>query len=257
MDDPVRYQVFQQVATITLNHPENRNAMTPAMLAKLFAALAAAVADTSVRIIVLTNTGPVFCAGADLAAGSGVSGSQGPGLSEVLTAIQDAPKPVIARIAGHAFGGGLGLVAACDFSIAADTSRFGFTEVRVGVAPAIISVFCLPKLSRADALELFITGERFDARRAQVAGLINLAVSEDELDSTLTNLLDKILLGSPKAIAAAKRLVYTVPFLSRDDALSTTATQSRELFASTEGQEGMAAFREHRKPSWATTTDAD
>ncbi len=250
MADAVQYQTSGPVATITLARPESRNALSPAVLAGLHASLGAAIADANIRAAVITNTGPVFCAGADLAGGGGVAGGENPGLPEVLAAIQDAPKPVIARIAGHAFGGGVGLAAACDLSVAANSSRFGFTEVRVGVAPAIISVFCLPKLSRGEALELFLTGERFDANRAAASGLINLAVPDDALDQTINGLVQRILLGSPAAVAAAKRLVYTVPQLPRDEALAVTATLSQQLFASPEGQEGMAAFRERRIPSW-------
>ena len=170
----VRYVVTDAVATLTMDQSHNRNALTPALMAGLAEGLEAALADESVGVIVLTNHGPAFCAGADMSGGS-PPGQAGPaggkrrgsarrdGLAELLAAIQDSTKPVVARIAGHCMGGGVGLAAACDISIAEDAARFGFTEVRVGVAPAIISVVCLPKLRRADALELFLSGERISA----------------------------------------------------------------------------------------------
>src|SRR5437870_2696286 len=151
-----------------MDQPHNRNALTPVLMSGLAQGLEAALADEAVGVIVLTNTGPAFCAGADLsgaspaaAAGAGRGrGARRDGLAELLAAIQDSTKPVVARIAGHCVAGGIGLAATCDISLADDAARFGFTEVRIGVAPAIISVVCLPKLGRADALELFLSGER-------------------------------------------------------------------------------------------------
>ena len=133
---PVRYSVAGGVATLTMDQPHNRNALTPALLSGLAAGLDAALADDGARVIVLTHAGPAFCAGADLSAGRNAASAARPGLADVLAGIQDAPKPVLARIAGHCLGGGVGLAAACDLSVAADTAWFGFTEVRVGVAPA-------------------------------------------------------------------------------------------------------------------------
>ncbi len=157
-----------------MDQPHNRNALTPALLGGLAGGLEAALADTAVRVIVLTHTGPAFCAGADLSGGGAPPAAAGAGRHPRRD--QDAPKPVVARIAGHCLGGGVGLAAACDLSIAEEAARFGFTEVRLGVAPAIISVVCLPKLRRADALELFLSGERISAGRAAEVGLITRAV---------------------------------------------------------------------------------
>src|SRR6266699_6824225 len=171
----VRYAVQDAVATLTMDQPHNRNALTPALLDGLADGLAAALADHAARVVVLTHTGPAFCAGADLSAGRGAAPPR-TGLAEILAGIQDAPKPVLARIAGHCVAGGVGLAAACDLSIASGTARFGFTEVRIGVAPAIIAVICLPKLRRADALDLFLSGERISAARAAEVGLITRAV---------------------------------------------------------------------------------
>jgi len=163
---------------------------------------------------------------------------------------------VVARIAGHCVAGGIGLAAACDISIADDAARFGFTEVRIGVAPAIISVVCLPKLRRADALELFLSGERISAARAAEVGLITRAVPAADLDAEVAAVVARVLAGGPSALAAAKRLVYTIPGMDRDAAFTRTTEVSQALFASAEAAEGMAAFREKRLPSWAPPSGA-
>jgi len=242
------------VATLTMDQPHNRNALTPALLGGLADGIAAALADEAVGVIMLTHTGPAFCAGADLSsAGENKRSrrSKAVGLADVLEDIQDAPKPVLARIAGHCVGGGIGLAAACDISIAGTEARFAFTEVRVGVAPAIISVVCLPKIRRADALELFLSGERISAARAAEVGLITRAVPADELDADVAAVVGRLLAGGPSALAAAKRLVYTIPGMERKAAFTRTTELSQSLFASAEAAEGMAAFREKRLPSWA------
>ena len=251
-DQAVRYRVSGGVATLTMDQPHNRNALTPALLGGLADGLAAALANDAVGAIELTHTGPAFCAGADL------SGTPKPkqrrkelGLADVLEDIQDATKPVVARIAGHCVGGGIGLAAACDISIADTAARFAFTEVRVGVAPAIISVVCLPKIRRADALELFLSGERISSARAAEVGLITRAVPADELDAEVAAMVGRLLAGGPSALAAAKRLVYTIPGMERNAAFTRTTELSQSLFASAEAAEGMAAFREKRPPSWA------
>ena len=253
-DRPVRYGVSDGVATLTMDQPHNRNALTPALLGGLADGIAAALADEAVGVIMLTHTGPAFCAGADLSsAGENKRSrrSKAAGLADVLEDIQDAPKPVLARIAGRCVGGGIGLAAACDISIADTAARFAFTEVRVGVAPAIISVVCLPKIRRADALELFLSGERISAARAAEVGLITRAVPAGELDAEVAAVVGRVLAGGPSALAAAKRLVYTIPGMERNAAFTRTTELSQSLFASKEAAEGMAAFREKRLPSWA------
>jgi methylglutaconyl-CoA hydratase len=247
----VDYSIAGSVATLRMDQPHNRNALTPALLNGLGDGLVAAVTDPSVRVIVLTHTGPAFCAGADLSAGR-AEPAEVPrfGLAEILAAIQDSPKPVVARIDGHCLGGGVGLAAACDLSVAADTATFAFTEVRIGVAPAIISVVCLPKLRRADALELFLTGERIPAARAAALGLITSAAPGSELDAAVGALVSKLVAGGSQALAAAKRLIYEVPAMERAEAFARTVELSQALFASDEAAEGMAAFREKRRPSW-------
>jgi methylglutaconyl-CoA hydratase len=247
---PARCEQRDGVTTITLDDPERRNALSTAMLNALGDHLAEASTDPSCRAVILANTGPSFCAGADLK-GSEAGEPLRHSLADVLTAIVEHPKPVIGRIGGHCMGGGVGLAAACDISLASSEARFGFTEVRIGVAPAIISVVCLPKLRRADALELFLTGERIEAQRAAEVGLVNRAVPPERLDEAVAFVLSAVMRAAPGALAAAKRLVYDVPGMRRDTAFTWTAELSASLFASPEAAEGMAAFRERRPPSWA------
>jgi methylglutaconyl-CoA hydratase len=249
------YSLEGRVATLTLDHPENRNALTPELLDELGTGLEAAQADDAVRIVMLTNIGPAFCAGADLKARRSTANASAYGLPDILSLIQDSPKPVIGRIAGHCMGGGVGLAAACDVSVAVDHATFGFTEVRIGVAPAVISVVVLPKLRRSDALELFLTGERITAERAAEVGLITKAVATDALDGVVDGVVDQLLAGGPQAMAAIKELVRVVPEMDRADAYRLTAQRSSELFASEEAAAGMAAFRERRPAPWAPNGD--
>jgi methylglutaconyl-CoA hydratase len=250
VSDAVSYQASAGVATLTMDQPDTRNALTPELLEGLSEGLSLAGRDRSARVVVLTNRGPAFCAGADLSGRSDPAVKPKVGLDEVLTAILDSPKPVVGRVAGHCMGGGVGLAAACDLSVASSGVRFGFTEVRIGVAPAIISVVCLPKLRRSDALELFLTGERVSSSRAAEVGLITSAVPEEALDATVADLVAKLLAGGPGALAAAKKLVFDVPGMDRAAAFASTSELSRSLFASDEAAEGMAAFRDSRSPSW-------
>jgi len=254
----VHYAVSGAVATLTMDQQQNRNALTPALMSGLSTGLETALADEAIGVIVLTNAGPAFCAGADLSGGTPAAagggrrrGARRDGLAGLLSAIQDSTKPVLARIAGHCVAGGIGLAAAYDISIADDAARFGFTEVRIGVAPAIISVVCLPKLRRADALELFLSGERVSAARAAEVGLITRAVPAADLDAEVAAVVARVLAGGPSALAAAKRLVYTIPGMDREAAFTRATEVSQALFASAEAAEGMAAFREKRLPYWA------
>jgi methylglutaconyl-CoA hydratase len=248
------YSAAGGVATLTLDSPETRNALTPALLRELSAGLARAEQDPSVRVVVLTNTGSVFCAGADLKAdkpGPAAVEGRAPALHEIFVQIQQATKPVVARIAGHCAAGGVGLAAACDLSVAAEDVWLGFTEVRIGVAPMVISAVVLPKLGRADAAEFFLTGERIPAPRAAEAGLINRSVPRDRLDAEVDALVASLLLGGPNALAAVKELLRVAPTLDAADPYSWVLRRSTELFASDEAQAGIAAFRARSTPPWA------
>ncbi len=246
------------VATITLNRPENRNALSTELVDGLSAHLTEAIEDVGVRVIVLTGAGTVFCAGADLkerrTVSAGATDDDLPTFVRVFQAIAAAPKPVVGKLNGHALAGGLGLACSCDLTIAPERALLGFTEVRIGVAPAIISVVCLPKLRMADAAELFLTGERIPAQRAAAVGLINRAVPDDQLDAATDEMVSKLLLGGPKALAATKQLLAKVPNMDTLDAFRWTAKLSGELFASEEAAAGMAAFAAKQSPPWVTGT---
>ncbi|WP_162932559.1 enoyl-CoA hydratase/isomerase family protein [Solimonas sp. K1W22B-7] len=242
------YAVARGVATLTLNRPNNMNALSAELLDSLGENIERAGADPEVRMMVLTNEGGTFCAGADLKSAN----QRVPrySLVQVLDMIQQSPKPVVARIAGHCMGGGVGLAAACDLSIAGDDVKLGFTEVRIGVAPAIISVVCLPKLRHADAMELFLSGEKITATRAAEIGLINYAVPAYLLDSRLAELIDKLVRGGPNALAACKQLVVRVPHMDRKAAFEWTAELSMGLFRAPEAADGIAAFRNRSPAPW-------
>jgi methylglutaconyl-CoA hydratase len=221
-------------------------------------ALDAADSDPEVRVVVLTNRGRVFCAGADLSERS--SGGAPPAIHSpqaLFGRFARSPKPYVGRIAGHCVAGGMGLAAAMDISIATEGARFGFTEVRVGVAPAVISVVCLPKLRPADARAAFLRGRRFSAAEAAAMGLVNAAVPADRLDDEVDAVVHDLLAGGPGAIAAAKRLLAEVPGTPVDEAFRWTGELSGRLFATDEAREGMSAFLEKRPAAWAPPGEGD
>ena len=251
----VRYEVDGGVATITLASPETRNVLTSDTMRALVTHLAEARDDDGVRVIVLTGEGNTFCAGADLAGASQADSDsfahQGPGaLVAVLEAMLDHPKPIVARVQGHVAGGGNGLVAASDLAVAAASAKFAFSEVRVGVAPAVISVVCLARMTPAHARELLLTGERVSADRVKEAGLVTAVADDDALDGVVSSYVDALLRGGPTALARTKELLTRVPAMQRDDAFAYTAELSASLFASDEAREGMTAFLERRPASW-------
>ncbi|MFL6055459.1 MAG: enoyl-CoA hydratase family protein [Actinoallomurus sp.] len=248
MEPLVRLTAESGVATVTLDSPHNRNALSRRLVTELREALTAVTADESVRVVVLTGTGPVFCAGADLK--EQAAGGPAPDVPGLLTLIWDSPKPVIARLNGPARAGGLGLVSACDIAVGPDTATFAFTEVRLGVVPAMIAVTCLRRMEPRAAAEYFLTGEVFDGRRAQEIGLLNRAVPREELDATVAHYTDMLLRGAPEALAIAKRLPRTVPGSSVQEDFARMAELSAERFASEEAREGIAAFLEKRDPRW-------
>jgi len=248
----VHLEVTGGIATVTLDSPANRNALSGALMTGLQASLSAAIADDRARLIVLTGAGPVFCSGADLKERGGAGPGAGPGgLVAILKQIWHSPKPVIARVNGSTRAGGIGLVAACDIAISVDGATFAFSEVRLGLIPAIISVVVLPKLGITKGMELFLTGDTFAAREAVQFGLLNAAVPADQLDETVGRLSGSILNGSPAALAGCKRLVREVPDMDLDAAFELTSEWSAEFFASEEAREGMTAFAEKRPPRWA------
>lgn len=247
-----RYAVEGKAAWITLDSPENRNALSADLVRELGVHLQNAMEDPAARAVVITGAGRAFCAGADLKS-RGDMGEAGRGnpFVEILTLMRDGPKPVIAAVNGAAFGGGLGLVAATDIAIAVETAKFSFSEVRLGLIPAMISVVVLPKLGEHLTLRLFLTGERFEAPKALEYGLIHRVAEGDGLVRAVQEEVDAIAKGGPIAIAEAKRLVRTVARVPEDEAFRYAEEKIAALFASEEAAEGMAAFIGKRPPRWA------
>lgn len=247
------YEVRRGTAWVTLNRPEARNALSATLVNELYDHLTHANLDENVRSIVITGNGPAFCAGADLKSPPGqiVDGrDRAVAYPDVLTSILESAKPVIVAINGAAFAGGLGLVGAADIVVTVDNVQMSFSEVRIGVIPAVISVVCIPKLGTHHAMKLFLTGERFDGNQAVEMGLAHRAVPADQLETAVQEELDMLNLGSPNALKEAKRLVREVSAMSIAEGFEVTGPWSRELFESADGAEGMAAFHEKRKPSW-------
>lgn len=246
------YEVRQGAAWITLNRPDNRNALSTELVNEFYDHLAVASADPAARCVVITGAGPAFCAGADLKRPPGQSddGSRAVPYPDLLKRIIDCPKPVIAAVNGAAFAGGLGLIGAADIVITVDEVLYSFSEVRIGVIPAIIAVVCMPKLGTHHAMKLFVTGERFNGQRAVEMGFAHRAVPADQLRAAVQEEIDMISLGGPIAVVECKKLARRVPQLSLDDGFKEMAVWSKRMFGSPEAAEGMAAFREKRKPAW-------
>ena len=243
------YEVRDHAAWITLNRPEARNALSPQLVDELYAHLNRANEDPQARAIVLTGAGKAFCAGADLKRKSGALPSS-ISYDTVLSTIWNGAKPVIAAVNGYAFAGGLGLVGAADIVITDTQAVFSFSEVRVGVIPAIISVVCLRKLGAHHGMRLFLTGERFNGEQAVTYGLAHRAVATADLMAAVTEEIEALRLGGPNAMIECKKLVHLVPTLSLEEGFEQTTTWSRRLFQSEEAAEGMRAFAEKRKPDW-------
>lgn len=244
------------VATLRLDSPANRNALSRALRAQLAAGLTAAIADPAVRVIVLTHEGPVFCSGKDLREPDRPPGDGEVTLPEILDTIWTAPKPVVARLAGPARAAGVGLAAACDVVVAADDVTFAFSEVRIGVLPAVISAVVRRRMPPYAAHEYLLTGAEFDARRAAQIGLVNLAAPPGDLDAAVGRYCEQFILGGPVAIAETKRMLRAdLPDLRRE--LDEKLVLSRRFFASEEAAEGIRARLERRPPSWAQHRPAE
>ncbi|MDE0450995.1 MAG: enoyl-CoA hydratase-related protein [Gammaproteobacteria bacterium] len=250
--DATLYEVRGGAAWITLNRPENRNALSAVLVGELHEHLNAANDSDAVRSIVITGAEPAFCSGADLKnpPGQMIGGHRSVPYHEVLTSIMESPKPVIAAVNGPAFAGGLGLVGAADIAVAAEEAIFAFSEVRIGVIPAVISVVCIPKLGTHHAMRLFLTGERFTGAQAVEMGLAHQAVPKDRLAEAVHDVIGLINLGGPNAVPECKKLVRRIPTLTIEEGFEVAEPWSKQMFASDEGAEGMAAFREKRDPAW-------
>ncbi len=244
------------VATITMDRPDVRNAFNDRLIAEMYRAASALAEDPAVRVVVLTGAGDIFSAGADLnwmrsmrqwTFDENVADSTR--MNNMFRALYDLPKPLIGRINGHALGGGTGLTAVCDIAISVDSALFGFTEVVLGLAPAVISPYVVRKVGRSFARAVFVTGERFGADRALQAGLLHQVVARDDLDEAVEAAVVRCLKAGPIAAAAAKRLP-DLALRPLDEATAETVQIIAGLRIGDEGQEGMAAFFDKRPPAW-------
>lgn len=251
----VHYAVEDAVARLTLDSPHNRNALSGALVEQLHAGFASAAADPAVRCVVLGHAGGTFCAGADLGEAAGrspgdIAVDRAREMTHLLRAILELPVPVIGAIDGHVRAGGLGLVGACDIVVAGPASTFALTEARIGVAPSIISLTLLPKLSARAAGRYFVTGEKFGADEAARIGLVTVAAPA--VDAAVASLAAEVTNGSPQGLAASKALTTAAILEDFDRLADGLAQQSARLFDSDEAREGMLAFLQKRPPAWVT-----
>lgn len=260
--DAIRVEIAPPgVATVTLDRPEARNAFDAGLVAELAGVAERLGGDDGVRVVVLTGAGDVFSAGADLGwmrdmkqASRADNLADARRLGATLRALDELPKPLVGRINGHALGGGAGLVAVCDVAVASEDAVFGFPEVTLGLAPAVIAPYVVRKVGRSFARSVFVTGERFPAARALEVGLVHELVPADVLDEAVDDVVDRCLRAGPHAVAVAKRL----PELALgppDEAAEQMAGVIADLRAGEEAQEGMEAFFDRRPPAWRPNED--
>ena len=250
MSDPVRYEVSKGVATITLDAPERRNAFSQDLVKGLLAGLAAAGADEAVRVVVVTNTGGTFSAGADLKEDRASLGPDAATFVDVVRVIEALPKPVVAKVAGHAAGGGAALAACCDVAIAVSTARIGITEVRIGVPPHGVAALLARRMTKRALFEAFLVADMMPAARAADLGLINLAVEPQAFDETVARYVDGLIRGGPHSLAATKRLLLHMDELTPAQAELLANEASRGAFERSEAKEGVASFIGKRPAAW-------
>ena len=245
------------VVRVTLNRPEVRNAFNEELIAELTAWAESVKADGPARVAVLGGAGKVFCAGADLTWMSKMvhytrdeNVRDARAMARMFEALDQLPIPLIGRIHGAALGGGVGLAAVCDIVVAAEDAAFAFTEVKLGILPAVISPYAIAKIGRSAARELFLTGARFSAERAQAIGLVHAVADANELDRVVAKFVNDLATSAPEAVAAAKRLIAEVAGSTRTAGIETSIDAIAERRVSKEGQDGMTAFLAKRPPSW-------
>jgi len=245
------------IATVALNRPEVHNAMNERLIKELTTCFKELANDEKTKVIILTGKGESFCAGADLnwmksmvmySKEENIRDSKL--LLDMYETIYSCPKPVIGKINGHAFGGGLGLIAVCDVNIASIGSKFAFSEVKLGIMPSVISTYVVKRIGLANMRRLFITGERFNSEYAKEIGLIDFITEKDDFNSTVERYVDQLKSSSPKAIKEIKNLVNNYKKLDIEKYKEFTVEKISELRVSDEGQEGMNAFLEKRRPKW-------
>lgn len=257
MSDPVQIERDGDVARVWLDRPAQHNALSVELAAALAEALHALAHDDGVRVVVLGGRGPSFCAGADIGAmKASATASFDDNLTEarrlggMFAALADLPKPVVARVHGNVLGGGVGLVCACDLAMAADDARFGLSEVRLGILPALISPYVIRRLGDRAARELMLTGERFDAPRALALGLVNRVVPAAELDAAADERVAALRAGGPAAQHRIKTLLELWADSTWEEYRSALPRTLAEVRAGDEAREGLSAFLEKRPPKW-------
>jgi methylglutaconyl-CoA hydratase len=258
--ETLEINVADKIATITLNRPQLRNAFNETAIADIAMAFDEAGQDADVRAIVLAANGPAFCAGADLnwmkkMAGYSYAENEADALrlADMLRTIYFSPKPVVAKVQGDCYAGGMGLVAACDIVVVAEGGNFCLSEVKLGLIPATISPYVIKALGEQASRRYFLTAERFDAAEARRLGLAHEVVAAEALDATVAAIAGALVANSPNAVREAKKLVRDIAGLPIDDPLlADTAGRIAAIRASNEGKEGVAAFLEKRKPAWLT-----
>jgi methylglutaconyl-CoA hydratase len=255
--DTIALEVGNRVARLWLNRPEIHNAFNATMIRELRDALRAAAADDAVRVVVLSGRGASFCAGADLNWMREIvrfsyeqNIEESLAIAEFHEELYALPKPTIARVNGPAIGGGIGFLSACDIAVASAGAKFGLSEVKIGLVPAAISPYVVRKIGESRARRYFLTGERIDARTAQEIGLVNVVVEPDELDRKTDEFIGLLLDSGPEALRKAKELLRCIQGMSPEEARTYSARMIAGLRIGREGQEGMAAFLEKRKPKW-------
>jgi methylglutaconyl-CoA hydratase len=253
----IRSEFKTGVFRVILNRPDVHNAFNDVMIRELTQVFDDIENQPEIRAVVLSGIGKSFCAGADLNWMRRVKDYsydenllESLELAEMLYRIYASSKPTIARVNGAAIGGGTGLVAVCDIAVAASTAKFSFSEVKLGLIPACISPYVVQKCGEGKCREFFLTGERLTADRALSAGLVNAVATNEELDTVVDQYLAQLLSSGPEAIKTCKELLRRVPQMSRDEVKKYTAEVIARIRMSDEGQEGMAAFLEKRKPKW-------
>lgn len=246
------------VARVQLARPEVRNAFDDLLIAELTATFEALARDPDARVVVLSGDGPTFCAGADIEwmrRAGGYSRAENEADAErmagMLLSIDICPKPVIALVQGAALGGGVGLVAAADIAIAAETAVFSLAEAKLGILPSVISPYVLRAIGPRAARDLFLTADRFDAREAHRLGLVHGVVAQDQLEAAGEKKIESLLTSGPQAVEAAKQLIAKVAGQSPQEAMALTVRTIAERRASDEAREGLTAFLEKRRPTWA------
>ncbi len=253
----VLFEAKDQVAWISFNRPEIHNAFNAHMLSELDDAFDKARTDESIRVIVLRGMGKSFSSGADINWLREIIDysfeqnlEESLHLAEVLHKIYVLPKPTLAMVNGTAIGGGTGFLAVCDIAIASEEAKFGLSELKIGLVPAAISPYVIRKIGESNAREYFLTGRRITAQEARQIGLLNKVVPPEKLAEEVEETVSLLLTSGPEALASCKELIHKVPQMSFDEAKAFTAKMIAELRVSEEGQEGMSAYLEKRKPSW-------